>query len=44
MQAYKDIQPFTKQSSDEATASAGQLRNLLNWILKCVAWPFHTVG
>jgi len=27
-----------------ATASAGQLRNLLHWIMKAAAWPFHTVG
>ena len=27
-----------------ATASAGQLQNLLNWIMKAAAWPFHTVG
>ena len=27
-----------------ATASAGQLRNLPNWIMKSVALPFHTVG
>ena len=27
-----------------ATASAGQLRNLLNCIMKAAAWPFHTVG
>ena len=26
------------------TAYAGQLRNLLNWIMKAAAWPFHTVG
>ena len=27
-----------------ATGSAGQLQNLLNWIMKAAAWPFHTVG
>ena len=27
-----------------ATASAGQLRNLMNGIMKAAAWSFHTVG
>jgi len=26
------------------SASAGQLRNLLSWIAKCVVWPFRTIG